>query len=555
MSLPLALNAATDIIPSTNRIDWANWSGVEGGIPYRTDIYTTLSATVSLAQLVAHLGNSSASNKVVLLETGFYAFSGTFEIPSYRTLRGSGSNTFITTADQWNVAESYSRRNINLHSGYTTGSSNIVLASVPTDLMVGNLIYISETNNTDYVDPYGNELETPAECTSCGGDDGSQRIRSHTCRVVSITDETNLAIFPPIYGPSFGAVRAPRISYGHPLDPPAVHNAKQWVGIENLSFSNGVVTHLRFEQAQNCWVSNVWFHSTVGSDAVLEGYHARNISVVHNQFLGKSSTSSALVTAAHTQNWTIENNYFDKFYQAWVFNGSGGGHVYAYNYSIATNSTTALIAEVSGHGGHEMFSLYEGNKWAKAHMDSIHGSSSSFNFFRNYSKVAYSFTTFGGGGIWIDSKNVIMSMVANASGYSGLSAIWGVESQTAIDGSSYVYRWGYSGNNPYEVDAASRSSGVFHANWDSVTNGVVYDAGITNRTYPASLYLLSKPGWFGDLQYPPIGPDATGIYTNEIPSEYRLRTGQDPASEVASATYGTSVVIGPGAKLIGGKLE
>jgi len=46
-----------------------------------------------------------------------------------------------------------------------------------------------------------------------------------------------------------------------------------------------------------------------------------------------------------------------------------------------------------------------------------------------------------------------------------------------------------------------------HGNWDSLNNAVIWDANIPDHTIPNSLYLTGKPSWWGDLPWPPIGPD------------------------------------------------
>ncbi len=40
-------------------------------------------------------------------------------------------------------------------------------------------------------------------------------------------------------------------------------------------------------------------------------------------------------------------------------------------------------------------------------------------------------------------------------------------------------------------------------------------------TLPRSLYLTDKPAWFGDLPWPPFGPD-TEFEKNKIPAQVRF---------------------------------
>ena len=50
-----------------------------------------------------------------------------------------------------------------------------------------------------------------------------------------------------------------------------------------------------------------------------------------------------------------------------------------------------------------------------------------------------------------------------------------------------------------------------HGNWDAATEGVRWDPAIDSRDLPASLYLVKKPDWFGDLPWPVYGPDVEGL--------------------------------------------
>jgi hypothetical protein len=69
----------------------------------------------------------------------------------------------------------------------------------------------------------------------------------------------------------------------------------------------------------------------------------------------------------------------------------------------------------------------------------------------------------------------------------------------------------------YGLDPAIATSTLIHANWDSVTNGVVWN-GADDRVLPGSLYLTGKPSWWGSLQWPAIGPDVSPMYPAAPPA-------------------------------------
>jgi PKD repeat protein len=72
--------------------------------------------------------------------------------------------------------------------------------------------------------------------------------------------------------------------------------------------------------------------------------------------------------------------------------------------------------------------------------------------------------------------------------------------------------------------------------YDVVTGGITYNPTNADVTLPNSLYLASKPTWFGSLAWPPFNPTNppssmlsanTMAYTN-IPAGYRYQFGSDP---------------------------
>jgi hypothetical protein len=58
-----------------------------------------------------------------------------------------------------------------------------------------------------------------------------------------------------------------------------------------------------------------------------------------------------------------------------------------------------------------------------------------------------------------------------------------------------------------------------HANFDYYNKATVYQSGMS-QAIPPSLYYAAKPSYFGSLQWPPIGPDVSGLVTN-IPAQTR----------------------------------
>src|SRR5204862_4470067 len=70
---------------------------------------------------------------------------------------------------------------------------------------------------------------------------------------------------------------------------------------------------------------------------------------------------------------------------------------------------------------------------------------------------------------------------------------------------------------------------LIHGNWDWVTRSIHWDSTISDHTIPNSLYLTSKPAWFGDRPWPPFDPANPLISTLVgIPAGFRFKFGTNP---------------------------
>jgi hypothetical protein len=65
-----------------------------------------------------------------------------------------------------------------------------------------------------------------------------------------------------------------------------------------------------------------------------------------------------------------------------------------------------------------------------------------------------------------------------------------------------------------------KATALIHGNYDYADNGVKWDPAISGHEIPDSLYLSAKPGWFGLLDWPAIGPDIAG-QKKDIPAKAR----------------------------------
>jgi hypothetical protein len=63
-----------------------------------------------------------------------------------------------------------------------------------------------------------------------------------------------------------------------------------------------------------------------------------------------------------------------------------------------------------------------------------------------------------------------------------------------------------------------------HGNFDYVSKAVLWDPANADHDLPPSLYRSSKPGWWGGLAWPAIGPDTANVgqvLNGKIPAQVR----------------------------------
>ena len=162
---------AADVLPAANKIDWT-FTGVPGGIPNRTAIYTTLNPGASASQIQSAIDNCP-NGQVVFLSAGTYTLSSGLRIArDNMTLRGAvdAKNqpatilNFTSSAGGWGLIDisktSYPTSPssfLDITSGYSRGSTTITLSSTPTGLAVGQILALDQIADNNWVWDHGTE--------------------------------------------------------------------------------------------------------------------------------------------------------------------------------------------------------------------------------------------------------------------------------------------------------------------------------------------------------------------------------------------------------------
>jgi len=549
-----AMAAFAEIIPADRRVKWE--PGVPGGIPNRTTIFANVTqapynanntGAANAATAIQNAINACPADQVVYLPAGTYRLDSGLRMKANITLRGAGPRStilsfsgsddsvlrFASGSYQWDFASSTS---VALTGGYTKGSTNVTMAN--NDWVVGDVIMIDELEDNDLFENDGNS----GACTWCGRASG-KRCHSQLVEIVSRTS-TSVTFIPPLYS-DFKATSSPQGV--------RVRGMFKLAGIESIGITNingAARDTMVMEAGYKCWVKDcdfgvsrrrhswmyhsIWceyrdstFHHGAGPDWSAPHYGPDR---GYGIFLGQASTSCL-----------VENNTFDKLHFAVAFEGGCSGNVISYNFITNVMYTEGETPQpsIGNHGSHPMMNLWEGNVMrSKILMDSYWGSSSHTTVFRNrisnqrvnngQTAVQYVFIF----DIW--KNNRYHNIVGNVVGTVGM--------ETAVDapngypyGGKYIYRLGFTeanDNNLSGNDTTVAATILRHGNWDSVTQGVLWDSNIADRTIPNSLYLTSKPAWWGNLAWPAIGSDLTPM-ESLIPAQaryYGVVVGTKPAA-------------------------
>ncbi len=501
----LALLLLLQVIPEDRLADWKS-AGVPGGIPKRTrvvEVKGELQAAIDAAQ----------PEDVVYLPAGTY---GGARLKSRITLRGAGPGKTILKgpisvgqggADWW-----YPNR----HRVDVLGKRGVdVLRCDASKLGVGDVVQLSRKNNLDL------PVITP------GGFDFLQR---QVTRIVAKTP-TSVTVAP---APLFDLPEGSRLAAGGRM--------AEFVGIEDLGVEGAGQVGINISGAYGCWVKNVAvknisnYHVSI-SDAL--HCEIRHSTIATRQGAGSNGAGILMGTSSFCK---VEDNILLEQFPHLEINASCG-NVFAYNYCRDSDIQGVVGCSInSNHGPHSCFNLYEGNVSPKFQADGYHGSSSHDTVFRNRLHGTSEKTKLFWICVNLNRFTRNYSIVGNVLGAPGhpwlydnaekgygydqhLIYSWGMPNMGngGFRGTSSRHSWKDWGTSPgpggfQELDLDVRRTTIVKGNFNWKDAGVPAAEAVENL--PKSCYLKAKPSWWGDLAWPPFGPDVA-FEKNKIPAETR----------------------------------
>jgi Domain of unknown function (DUF4082) len=322
---------------------------------------------------------------------------------------------------------------------------------------------------------------------------------------------------------------------------PHVKNA----GIEALSTQGGDDNAVQFNMCAYCWIKG--FENSIWSGrgvAFLSSFRCelRDFYSHDAAFSRPGGGAYAIAFDWGSSEILVENGISIRANKVMVARAAGTGSVVGYCYTdmgfIDYSEGWIEIGLNASHfvGPHHV--LFEGNYGVNGDSDNTHGSSIYHTFFRNHLRgIRGSFlnpltghtvndATQGGSPSRMAgpmSYSYWFSFIGNVLGASGKMGGWKYEGTWTTGAAIWMLGWGDSNPDPQVADPTFPGHIIRDGNWDFLTNSQRWHDTPGKFTIPASLYLSSKPAFFGSNPWPWVDP-ATGA-TYLLPAKARFEAG------------------------------
>ena len=385
-----------------------------GGIPYRTDVYTTVSPigggsddTSNLNTALTNAGNAAtaANPKVVKLVQGTYSFSGLYgsgtsiRIPSYVTLRGAGAGkTILIRTDASNADQNAPNAlaiigsgswadfgsSTNLTADAAKGDDHVVVASTAA-FQVGDLVHLDE-------------LQDYSRVWAAAGEDGEawfSRSYRASCQRLEITNiASNTITFSTKLHMSYRTAQTAQLTLVTRA------SVTRWAGVEDMTCKGGhggdQGGNFNIINGMYCWIARVESEGSHGAGAGFAGSVRCEVrdSYIHHAFVNRNYSSEYLIQIdSGTADCLVENCIMWVGGKGTICRASGGGNVIGHNYvddifdlTSSQDGTTIDFIESQLSSCHMCWphsELIEGNYAPNSDSDITHGNAYNIMHFRN----------------------------------------------------------------------------------------------------------------------------------------------------------------------------
>jgi hypothetical protein len=486
--------------------------------------------------------SACGQDQVIYLPAGTYKLTNALEIfqkgivlrgagPELTTLRLESNTNSILYFYAWS-----SSTTTNIISGFEKDSDMITVDNAGS-FNAGDYILMDQVNDGLLV----TKESYSGECTWCSRwPTNGDRAMGQMAKIISKNGNA-LTLDRPFYY-SFDLSYSPQII--KLSSNPVINGGVEDLKLDDQSPNGTSVASILFSFCINCWIKNVESSNAGKAHVKFSSSYGCVLrdSYLHEAHRYDSGSGYGILLMGQSTDNLIENNVFYYFRHSMVMEGGGTGNVFGYNYTkdpYTSEDAQWLSEDALTHGAHPYMNLFEGNIVSNFANDWTHGSSSHNTYFRNQVTRQRSIPTVRAiRAIDVQKRNTYMNFVGNILGYSGMSGnydICGAScSSTLCSANPTVWRMGCttpsSSENP-PVDSNVGATLLRHGNYDYISQTTKWDSDIQDHTFPNSYYFSSKPGFFGNLAWPPIGPDVNPM-NGMIPAKARFEGQSYPYGSV-----------------------
>jgi hypothetical protein len=408
-----------------------------------------------------------------------------------------------------------------VRSGCARGSDTVVLDDAA-EFAAGDVVLIDQLNDPGLVTPRG----TGGACTWCGlgagSDHGANGSRAMGETLVITKKSGNAVTFHRPLSYPYEERFEPRLIV---LSHQPVRNA----GIEDLRLTSAKGNQegcgITMAYSVHCWVRNVESADIPQKHVDIE-WGACGNEVRDSLFHGTPRFDADHGYGINIHNYAtdnlVENNVFTGLHTGVVIGSAGGsGNVVAYNVVDNTRHWQPhwFLAQLGTHGAHTFMNLFEGNVCGKVGLDAYWGSGSHSVFFRNRitRENARQPVTADINAVTIEAFNTFATVVGNILGRPGCPGEAEQAPRRDPRDEPVLWKIGYDGSGAGRpADPRVAATLIRTGNWECARGSLQW--GSDERRIPDSLYLPSKPAWFGTLAWPPFVPERPGFDPGNVPS-------------------------------------
>lgn len=318
-------------------------------------------------------------------------------------------------------------------------------------------------------------------------------------------------------------------------------------GVENLSLKGGSDGALNFESAAYSWAKNVEVTQWVGAGVAIDNSFRVELrdSYIHQGSWPMPGGGGYAVSVANgSSEVLIENNIMTDVNKVMVFRSSGTGSIVGYNYAddgwIWGTQGWVEVGINASHMAGPHHVLFEGNYSFNADSDYTHGNAIYLTFFRNWlSGQRHSFSDSGNvrevglayGSWWDSFVGNVLGRPGQMAGWHYTAAAMGCDTNgnnCAANNARWsdpaIWKLGYDperwGMYP---DPKTLSTVIRDGNYDFLTNSQKWHNTPGGFAIPNSLYLKTKPSFFGNNPWPWVNPTNGSLAT--LPAKARFDNG------------------------------